>query len=88
MYSPSRPALHAYIPAVQLHEFLHQRQSYARSFVRPAKCPFHSMETMENSRQILLGNARTRIGDLHEDAIARSRKGKSNRALKGKLERV
>src|SRR5690349_2138783 len=54
-------AFNAYGAAVQLHQFAHQRQTDARTFLRSAARDFNLMKTLEEFWQLLRGNTDARI---------------------------
>ena len=45
--------VHAYRPAVEFDQFLHERQADARAFVRPTAAVLDAMEALEHARQFV-----------------------------------
>jgi hypothetical protein len=54
-------ALNAHRAAVELDQFLNQRQADARAFVGPRPRPLNPMEALEDVRHVLRGDARAGV---------------------------
>jgi hypothetical protein len=73
---------------VQLHELLHEGESNAATFDRAPACTLNTMEALENVRQVVLGDARARIGHAERDAAVPRFERDADLALERELERV
>ena len=56
-------ALHPHTAAVQLDQFLNQRQSDPRAFVRPGRGALDAMEAFEHPLAMLFGDSHARVAD-------------------------
>ena len=54
---------------MNLDQFMHQRQPDPRSFLGTPLRTFHSVKTLEQTRQLFFGNSNPGIADLHLDAV-------------------
>src|SRR5262249_21645133 len=62
-------ALDAHLSAVQLHQFLHEREADAGAFVTAAMRALDAVETLEQARQLGFRNARASIAH-REDCVS------------------
>ena len=69
----SERAAHLKRPAVQLQQFLRERQPDARAFMRASARAFHAVEAFEDARQLLLGDADAGVARLRASRRARPR---------------
>jgi len=64
-------ALDAYLPAVQLHQFLHECEADAGAFVAAATRALDAVETLEQARRLGFRNANASIAH-REDCASRT----------------
>ena len=74
--------------AVQLHELLHERQADAGALVRAPVRRFDAVKALEQARQLLLGDADTRVSDLEHCVAIVSPQSHGHRPGERELERV
>ena len=67
--SLSDPTAHRDLAAMQLDQFLHQRQTDSRAFVRAGARAFHAMKAFEDLRQLLFRNAGPGIAHGQDDRL-------------------
>src|ERR1700747_354609 len=74
--------------AMQLDQFVNEREADATAFVCPAAYVFDAMETLEHARQFLLGNADPGVANAQFDVIADLLQRNRDRTFEGELESV
>src|SRR5260221_13734878 len=77
-----RDAFHRYGATMQLDQFLHQRQSDPRAFMRARFCIFHPMKAFKNARQFMAGNAPASIPEGQKSFILHLSRGDFDFPLK------
>src|SRR3984957_9266974 len=84
----AQPACDIDRSAMQVHQFLHEREPDAGAFEGPALLSLDPMEALEKARQFMFGNADAGITHAEFDGLAVSADRDNNFAFEGELEGV
>src|SRR5215472_3589470 len=81
-------ALHLRDTAVQLHQFLNDRQSDPRSFMGPGGYMLNAMKALEHLLALVVGNAHAGVADLQLHGAVHWLQRERYFALQRELERI